>query len=73
MLAAKIEIPIREGGQTTTKTRDIAGQMAADDEDEHEHSETMINDNDDLLQRRAKERKQMFGFGLAAAAVDEGC
>ena len=60
MLAAKIEIPICEGGQTAAKTRDIAGQTAADDEDEHEHGKTMMSDDDDLLKRRAKEREQVF-------------
>ena len=57
MLAAKIEILIHEGGQTVAKTRGIDGQTAADDEDEHEHGETMMSDNDDLLKRRAKERE----------------
>ena len=60
VLAAKIEILIREGGQTMAKTRDIAGQMVADDEDEHEHGETIMSNDDDLLKRRTKEREQMF-------------
>ena len=59
-VGGQIEIPICEGGQTETaaKTRDIAGQTAADDEDEDEHDETMMGNDDDLLKRRAKERER---------------
>ena len=46
-----------------------------DDDDEHKHSEggeTMMSDDDDLMKGRAEEREEMFGFGLAAMAVNMG-
>lgn len=44
---------IREGGRTSAKNRDIAGQTA-DDDDEQERSEAceaMTRDDDDFIKR----------------------
>ena len=72
---AKTEIPIRKGGQTTAKTRDIAGRTMADDENEHEHSEggeMMMSGDNDLIKVRVEEREEMFRFGFAAMVVNIG-
>ena len=32
----------------------------------------MMIDDDDLMKKRAEEREEMFGFGLAAVVVNRG-
>ena len=51
----------------------MAGQTMANDDDEYKHNEggeTMMRDDHDLMKGRAEEREKMFGFGLAAMAVN---